>query len=141
MAVDTLPPPQPLPDEATAPYWEHARNGELAITRCTSCSEWHFPPNEFCRKCGSREYEYAKLSGNGTVYTFIIQHHPVAPGFDDQRPYAIAMVNPDEAPDVRLLGRVVDTPLEAVGIGKRAWVVFQRHEGGDYTIPCWQVIA
>lgn len=135
-----MPPPQPAPDAATRPYWEHARSGELAISRCASCGEWDFPPNEFCRKCGSDEHEWVTLSGDGNVYTFLIQHHPVAPGFDNERPYAIAMVTPDEAPGVRLLGRVVDTPLEAVAIGKRARAVFVHQEGGDYTIPCWQLV-
>ena len=139
-SASITPPPQPAPDATTAPYWEYAARGELAITRCDACGEWHFPPTEFCRKCGSSEHRYVKLSGRGTVFSFIVQHHAVAPGFEAKRPYAIALVNPEEAPDVRLLGRVVDTPLDAVKIGRRAEVVFVDHEGGDFKIPCWRIV-
>ena len=138
---DSMPPPQPVPDARTLPYWEHAGRGELAISRCSSCAEWHFPPPEFCRECGSADFEYVTLSGRGSVYTFIIQHHRVAPGFAAALPYAIALVTPDEAPEVRLLGRVVDTPIGAVKIGKPAQVVFVDHKGGDFTIPCWRIVG
>ena len=75
------------------------------------------------------------------MYSFIVQHHRVAPGFAEELPYVIALVTPDEAPGVRLLGRVVDTPHEAVKIGKPAQVVFVDHAGGDFTIPCWRVVG
>jgi uncharacterized OB-fold protein len=69
-----------------------------------------------------------------------VQHHAVAPGFEGERPYAIALVNPVEAAKIRLLGRIVETPLENLRNGKRVKVVFVAHKGGDFKVPCWRVV-
>lgn len=138
-AVETMPPPQPLPDAVTKPYWDHAAKGELAVPQCQSCGGWQFPPIEFCRRCGSKDFAYKTLSGKGTVYTYLIEHHKVAPGFDDLLPYAIAIITPDEAPNVRLIGRIVDTPLDQIAIGKHAEAVFVDHPGGDFKITVWRL--
>ena len=35
--------PLPVPDEATAPFWDYCRAGELRIQRCVQCGVFHHP--------------------------------------------------------------------------------------------------
>jgi uncharacterized OB-fold protein len=128
------PPPQPLPDAASRPYWEHTARGELAFPRCQTCGTWHSTPIEFCRKCGGAS-AYETVSGEATVYTFLVQHHKVAPGFDDLRPYVVALVSPKEAPELRVVTRLVDVAPGEVKIGMPVKVRFVDHPGGDFKLP------
>jgi hypothetical protein len=127
-------PPQPLPDPASKPYWERAALGVLALPCCRTCGTWHIQPIEFCRSCGGA-LAYRDVSGEGTVYSFLIQHHAVAPGFDGVLPYVIALVNPDEAPDLRMLTRLVGVDPADVHIGQKVKVAFLDHPGGAYKLP------
>ncbi|MBW2270157.1 MAG: OB-fold domain-containing protein [Deltaproteobacteria bacterium] len=135
-----MPPPQPAPDSHSKPYWEHLARGELAIQRCQACREWQFPVLEFCRRCGGA-LGYEKLCGEGTIYSYLVQHHNVAPGFDALRPYAIALVTPDEAAHVRLAARIVEAAPDEVRIGQRVRVEIVDLAGGDYKLPVFALLA
>ncbi len=86
--------PIPQPDDLTRPFWAGARNHELRMQRCRSCSEYQHPPRPRCILCGS-DVAWAKLSGRGYVYSFVIVHHLLIPSFDKE-PYAVAYVKPVE---------------------------------------------
>jgi uncharacterized protein len=128
------PPPQPAPDETTKHYWDYAAAGQLAVPRCQSCGAWHATPLEFCRKCGGH-FAYERVSGEGEIYTYVVQHHLVAPGFDAMLPYVIALVSPREAPEVRLVSRLVDVDVAGVRIGQKVKVKFVDLPGGDFKLP------
>jgi uncharacterized OB-fold protein len=130
----SAPPPQPLPDEASRPYWDHAARGELALPRCGDCGGWHETPIEFCRKCGGK-LAYQVVSGEGEVYSYLVQHHTVAPGFGRLTPYVIALVSPREAPQLRLVSRLVDVAADKVRVGQKVKVRFVDHPGGQFKLP------
>jgi uncharacterized OB-fold protein len=130
----TARPPQPQPDADTQPFWDHARQGRLALPRCQSCGAWSEQPMEFCRKCGGH-FAYAPVSGEATVYSFLVQHHVVAPGFEAMLAYVIALVSPVEAPQLRLVTRLVDIDPADVRIGQSVRVQFVAHPGGDFQLP------
>jgi uncharacterized protein len=128
------PPPQPLPDPLSQPYWDHAAKGEFALPRCQACGAWHATPIEFCRKCGGKQ-AYEVVSGEGEVYSFLIEHHRIAPGFDDLLPYVVALVSPKEAPDLRIVSRLVDVEPGQVRIGQRLMARFVDLPGGAFKLP------
>jgi uncharacterized OB-fold protein len=134
MASFQIAPPQPAPDPGTKPYWDHAAKGELALPRCETCGAWHAQPIEFCRKCGGK-FAYRTVSGEGTIYSYLIQHHLLAPGFEEALPYVIALVSPQEAPDLRLVTRLVDVDPVAVRVGQRVKAKFVDHPGGSFKLP------
>ena len=79
------------------------------------------------------------LSGHGTIYTYIVEHQKVAPGFDDLRPYPIALVTPNEAPHVRLPARIVgDKSKLRIGAAVRAEIVDL--PGGDFKIALFRLV-
>jgi uncharacterized protein len=125
--------PVPQPDDLTRPYWEAAGRCELRLQRCLRCGTLRHPPNEVCKRCGCADYTWAKVSGNGTVYSFIVDHRLMVPGFNE--PYVVAQVNPDEAEDdtVRIVANIKDCAPEDVYIDMPVEVCFERLNG--VTLP------
>ena len=54
--------------------------------------------------CGSDEWEWALATGRGQVYSWTITHRPLDPGFADEVPYAVLVVEMEEGP--RLVGNL-----------------------------------
>jgi uncharacterized OB-fold protein len=130
--------PLPLPDEATAPFWEGCRRGELRMQRCAECARFRFPPRPMCPRCLSFAAEWAPVSGEGSIYSFVICHPPVLPAFETQVPYAVALVELAEDPSLRLLGGVLDTPPDRLRIGQRVRVDFEEVADG-VVLPQWRL--
>jgi uncharacterized OB-fold protein len=95
-------------------FFEEARAGRLTGIRCDRCGELAIPPKQYCPRCHERAWQPVPLSGQGTIASFTVIR--VAPrSHTGQTPYAVAQVELTEG--VRLLGRVVDVPLDALAIG------------------------
>jgi uncharacterized OB-fold protein len=110
----------PTPD--TQPYWDAARNHQLALPECLSCRRFYFYPRDHCPVCSGHEVRWRAVSGRGFLHTYVIVHHP-APGFEADAPYVIAVVELAEGP--RMMANIVgiesdpallelDMPLEVV---------------------------
>jgi uncharacterized OB-fold protein len=97
--------PKPTPE--TAPYWEAANRGELQIQRCIACRRYYFYPRTACPHCGSTDVTWETVSGRGRLHTYVINHRP-APGFEDEAPYAIAVVELEEGP--RMMANITGVP-------------------------------
>lgn len=97
----------PLPTPDTAPYWEAANRGELRIQFCNPCGRHYFYPRAACPVCGSTDVSWVTVSGRARLHTYVINHRP-APGFEDDGPYAIAVVELEEGP--RMMANIVGVP-------------------------------
>ena len=98
--------PEPTPE--SAPYWEGAKAHELRIQFCTECQKHFFYPRIFCPTCLSDAVEWRTVSGKGTLLTYVLSARP-APGFEQELPYAIAVVQLDEGP--HLMSNIVGIEL------------------------------
>jgi uncharacterized OB-fold protein len=136
MTVDwtQLPPPQPAPDLDTQGFWDATARGELELCRCQSCGLWHHPPREHCRRCAAAT-AFEPIGGRGSIHTFIVQRQPAVVGFFDKVPYAVAIVELDEQPGLRLTGRVADIGVDDVHIGLRVAARLDALPGGDFRVP------
>ena len=115
---------KPLPDTAdplSAPYWEGTKRRELLVRKCKGCGEYQWPPRPMCVCCHSFDFEWVKVSGRGTLYTYTVVNRAFNLAFEDDVPYGIAVVELEEGP--RMVGNSVDMnpmdlkvgmPLEAV---------------------------
>lgn len=131
--MTSKPVPQPTPE--TQPYWDGAAAGQLWIQRCTGCAKHYFYPRMVCPHCGSAKVEWVQASGRATLYSYVINHLP-APGFRDDVPYPIAVVELDEGP--RMMTTVVDvepTP-EALRLDMPLEVTFEQR--GDVSLPVFR---
>lgn len=115
--------PLPRPTEDSAPFWAAARAGELRMQRCGDCGHLRFPPAVLCPRCLSDTAEWVRLSGRGTIYSWVVVHQSQHPAFNPDTPYVVAIVQLDEGP--RLHGNLIDCPHERIAIGMPVEAVFQ----------------
>lgn len=127
--------PLPRPTEDTAPYWEAAQRGELRLQRCNDCGHLRFPPALLCARCLSAVHEWVRLSGHGTVFSWIIVHQPQHPAFTPEAPYNVTIVELEEGP--RLHTRLVECRDEEIFIGMQVEVVFRR-ASDEVTLPMFR---
>ena len=122
--------PQPTPN--TQPYFDYAARGELRIQRCEDCGHCFFYPRTACPMCSSERLEWMLCSGRATLHTYLINNRP-AVGFEEETPYAIAVVQLEEGP--RMMTNVVGVPQtpEHLVLDMELEVVFDKH--GDVTVP------
>lgn len=123
--------PVPVVDPESEPYWEAAAAGELVLQTCADCGERQFYPRELCRHCWSRDLSFEPVDGTGTVHSYTRCHVAGQPGYDDETPYAVALVELDlPAPNpsgraVRLTTHV-DCPDDDLAVGLPVTAAFER---------------
>lgn len=57
-----------------------------------------WPPSIICPQCHSKETEWITASGKGRLYTYVVYHKAFHPGFANDLPYVVAVVELDEGP-------------------------------------------
>jgi uncharacterized OB-fold protein len=124
--------PQPQPDPDTVGFWEAAAAGDLSICRCTECGTWMQPPLERCRRCAG-PVEFAKVSGAGTLYSWITVNRQSVPG--PQVPYQVGVAELDVAPGIRLSGVIVDADVSQLRVGMDVRVELRPVPGARFAAP------
>jgi uncharacterized OB-fold protein len=94
----------PSPSGFSAEFYAHCARGELRFQRCASCRSWRHPPRVTCPQCGSEQWAWERSSGRGTLFTWTVTHQALVPGFADDVPYAVAVVELEEG--LRLVSAV-----------------------------------
>ncbi|HWG16184.1 MAG TPA: Zn-ribbon domain-containing OB-fold protein [Streptosporangiaceae bacterium] len=124
--------PVPVPTPETQPFWDGCAAGELRIQRCTDCGKPYFYPRPVCPDCGSKNVEWFTASGRATLYSYVINHRP-APGFADDGPYAIAVVQLEEGP--RMMTNIIELPAtpEALVLDMPLQITFEPR--GHVSLP------
>jgi uncharacterized OB-fold protein len=115
-------------------FWTGGAEGKLQFLRCRPCGTWVHPPAPVCPACLSRDVSASAVSGRARVLTVTLNHQPWVPGPD--HPYAIAIVEIEEQPGLRLMTNIVNCPPEEVRIGMPLRVVFEAH--GDVYLPLFE---
>jgi uncharacterized OB-fold protein/acyl dehydratase len=105
--------PRPAVSDDTRFFWEGVARGELLIQRCAACGELRHPPRPMCPRCRSLDWDTVRASGRGTVYSYVVPHHPRMPAFPER--YVVALVELEEG--TRLVTNLVGVAREDVRIG------------------------
>ncbi|MFK0156622.1 Zn-ribbon domain-containing OB-fold protein [Streptomyces sp. NPDC090499] len=114
--------PVPIATPVTQEYWEATARHELLIQRCVTTGKTFTYPRRYSPYVVGGEVEWVRASGRGRLYSYVINNLP-GPGYQDETPYVIAIVELAEGP--RVLANLVDIeptpgalridmPLEAV---------------------------
>lgn len=136
--VEASLPPQPKPDFDSEGFWRSTSVGELSMCRCQQCQLWLQPPLARCRQCeGATRFE--KVSGRGTIYSFITVRHAAVPGFLESLPYVVAIIELEEQVGLRLPTRLLDVDPDRVQIGQSAEVELVDLPGGDFRVACFRL--
>ena len=133
--------PKPLPDRSdpdTGFFWERTERGELHVKQCADCTRHHWPPRLGCPYCGSAAVTWVKVKPQGRIYSWTVIHRSRTPGFEHSTPYAVVLVELTEAAGVRMVGNVVDLPLDRLAAGLAVEAAFTPSEDPTITLVCWR---
>ncbi|MBP5938460.1 bifunctional MaoC family dehydratase N-terminal/OB-fold nucleic acid binding domain-containing protein [Streptomyces acidiscabies] len=125
--------PRPVINRDNSPFWDGIRHHRLLLQRCTACTTLRFPWLPGCTECGSPDWDTQEASGEGTVYSYVVMHHPPFPAFDP--PYAVALVELAEGP--RLVSNVIGVPYDKVRIGMPVTLEFRAYDE-ELTLPVFR---
>lgn len=132
----TLHDTRPLPalTDANRPFWTGGEHGLLQFPHCRRCGWLLHPPAPICPECLGRSLDIRAVSGKGTVVTFTINHQAWRSTL--AVPYAVAIVELDERPGLRLTTNLVGCALDQIAIGMRVRVRFEHLD--DVWIPLFE---
>ncbi|MCX5998378.1 MAG: Zn-ribbon domain-containing OB-fold protein [Chloroflexi bacterium] len=105
----------PEADQDSAPYWQFISEHGAKLQKCTNCGRFRFPPSPSCYYCGTLGGNWVRISGRGSVYTWIVVHHPVDKRLSGEVPFVVAMVDLEEGP--RVAGRLIDADRTKIRAG------------------------
>ncbi|MEE8557079.1 MAG: OB-fold domain-containing protein [Myxococcota bacterium] len=122
--------PRPAINSDNAFFWEGIDREQILIQRCSGCGSLRHPPRPMCPSCQSAEWDTLKASGRGTVFSFVVPHHPQVPPFEF--PLVVVLVELEEG--TRLISNLVGVDPSEIQIGMAVEVEFAKVEE-DFTLP------
>jgi uncharacterized OB-fold protein len=134
---------KPLPDRDDPDhgfFWQGTDRDQLHVKQCADCSRFHWPPRLGCPHCGSAQVDWCQVGTAGKLFSWTVVHRSLTPGFGAATPYAVVLVELDEAPGVRMIGNLVHgTPGElAADLPMQA--VFVPAEDGSVKLVHWRPV-
>lgn len=127
--------PLPQPSEEAVAFFEALRKGELRVPKCATCGRLSYPPRAMCPDCQSFDFEWARVSGRGTLYSYVVTHQAIHPALVGHTPLATVEVELEEGP--RITSNLVDVPPDAIEIGMAVEVVFEKIND-EVTLPLFR---
>jgi uncharacterized OB-fold protein len=115
--------PVPVPSHESKPYWEGLRQHRLLMPRCEACDHRWFPPSRHCPACRADKVAWEEVSGRGKVFSYVVFHRTYHPGFADEGPYCVALIQLAEGP--RMLSNVIGLPPDEVRCDMPVKVCFE----------------
>src|SRR5438552_7151640 len=122
MADATYKRPLPRRRGMAADFYQFCKQHELRFQRCTDCSAWRHVPRDMCAKCGSFNWEWARSSGKGKLFSWTTATQPMMPHFAESVPYSPSVVELDEG--VRMVTWLIGVKPEELELDMRLQVAF-----------------
>lgn len=130
--------PLPVIEKWNAPYWQAAKRHEFVAQKCRACGYIHLPPGPVCTNCLSDDQAWVQLSGKGTINSFGVYHQLWHPGFADEIPYNVALIELAEGPQI--ISQVVGCRNEELACGVAVEVTFE-DVTPEVTLPKFRLAA
>ncbi len=124
---------RPVISKDTEFFWNGLREGELRIQRWGETLRHPPGPMPPDGDLGV-EPDHIVASGRGTVYSYVVHHHPPVPG--KELPFVVALVELEES--VRVMGELLDADPGSVHIGLPVEAAFVKVDE-ELTLPAWRV--
>lgn len=114
--------PLPRVGGRSAEFYNFCKRHELRFQRCTGCGTWRHIPRDMCAKCGSFDWEWARSSGKGKLFSWTTAVQPMMRQFADQVPYSPVIVELEEG--VRMVTWLTDVKPDELQLGMPVEVAF-----------------
>ena len=137
-----LPDSWPLPslDKHTRPFFT---SGKIVIQSCDQCNRVQHPPEDICYGCQSSEFAFIEHRPIGTVYSHTEITHAIHPLLEDVVPYSVVLISLEDAPELRIIGNIVNLHPDQIRIGMKVeavWEKIRTEESEDvFLLPQWHV--
>jgi uncharacterized OB-fold protein len=125
------PRPGITPDNAF--FFEGAKQHKLLIQQCSACQTLRHPPQPRCDRCGSYEWHPLEASGKGTVYSYVVNHHPQVPAFD--YPLPLGLIELEEG--TRIVAEIVGCAPADIAVGMEVAVTWIDADD-ELTVPAFE---
>jgi uncharacterized OB-fold protein len=132
-------PPQPAVTPDTEGFWSATADGRLELCWCGACERFQHPPLERCRACAGKT-EFREVSGDGVLYSYIVVHRAVAPGYLDRPGHLIGLVELVEQEGFRLPTQLPDLDVQTVRIGMPLKADLVPLPGGGFSVPVFRPV-
>lgn len=123
--------PEPVVNADSSPYWEAARQGWLALQKCSDCEHLDFMPRHLCPSCWSPNREWHRASGKGAVHSFSVIRRAPLQSFSTIVPYVVALIDLEEGP--RMPANIIGEDALSAEIGSPVELTFEQR--GDHQVP------
>ena len=130
-------PLQPVPTPDSEGFWSATADGVLALGWCESCGRYRHPPVECCPTCAG-PMTFKPVSGRGTLFSYIVVHRAIAPGFQDRPGHLIGLVELEDQSGLRLSTQLSGITAETVRIGMPLVAEIVPLRGGDLKVPIFR---
>jgi uncharacterized OB-fold protein len=117
-------------------FWTSGADGVLRLLQCKDCATFVHPPRPVCPQCLSEAVVPREVAGTAVVDSFTINRQKWHP--EMEVPFVIARVEIDGAPGVILTTNIINCAPEAVDIGDKVQVIFERQD--DVWLPLFQKV-
>jgi uncharacterized OB-fold protein len=114
----------PVVDPDDEFFWEGVGRGQLLLRCCDRCGRLQHPPSPMCPACHSLTWTTRESSGRGTIYSWIVSHHPTQ---SDALPRIVVLVDLEEG--VRLVSNLQGVAPDDVHNGMDVEVFFHDFDG------------
>ena len=126
--------PVPVTDDRdTGGFFEAAGRHELVVRVCDGCGQALHLPRAYCGSCGSWDGSWRPSAGRGRLASWTTVTHQVHAAFPV--PYTIVLVELEDFPGVRLIGRI---PGAAELVPDQPMEVWFEQVGDGVTVPQWR---
>jgi len=109
------------PTRLSAPFWAGVAERRLLLQYDPAGERYQFYPRPLSLFSDSGALEWKEASGQGKLIAYTLCHSP-APGFEDEVPYLLGVIQLDEGP--RIFARVVNADAAAIKVGVRMRLVW-----------------
>ena len=120
-------------DRDTRGFFDAAASDRLVYRACNGCGHALHPPTAHCPYCHGSDTAWREAKGTGRLHSWTTVWHAAYPAF--KTPYTLVLVELDEAPEVRLVGRIDGEPTLSPGMRMIVW--FETLDGGA-VLPQWR---
>ncbi|GAY11619.1 Zn-ribbon domain-containing OB-fold protein [Pseudonocardia sp. N23] len=120
--------PVPVPDEDTAPFWNAARQHDLAFQRCDHCGAFAHPPVAFCLRCNevtTPSFTFERVEPTARVVNWTLIQDQMVAGFEDEPPICWVLGEMTAHPGLFYPAALIDYVESDLQIGAVLDVVFR----------------
>lgn len=94
-------------------FYDGMEKQQLLVQRCNQCGKLRSPPSPMCAECNSLSWTSISMSGRGTIFSYMVHHHPPLPGFE--LPHAVGLIDLEEG--IRFMAGLDGIPIAEIKIG------------------------